>query len=69
MTGYSQKQHYAHFEIDFGRRLVAKFKIAPRTSWKNKDFPPVLRPALYPDQSDPFFALAQSIKNHLNGNY
>lgn len=31
MKGYDQKQHYAHFEIDFGRRLVAKFKFNPRT--------------------------------------
>jgi FRG domain len=38
MKGYDQKRHYAHFEIDFGRRLIAKFKFDPRSFWKNKDF-------------------------------
>jgi hypothetical protein len=31
MTGIDQKQHYRHYEIDFGRRLIAKFKFKPRT--------------------------------------
>jgi hypothetical protein len=65
MTGYDQKQHYAEYEIDFGRRLVSKFKLDPRTFWKNGDFPRVERAALYPNQGDPLFALAQSIKNRL----
>jgi hypothetical protein len=67
MKGYDQKQHYAHFEIDFGRRLVAKFKFNPHTFWKKSDFPRVERAALYPNQNDPLFSLAQSIKHRLNG--
>ena len=69
MKGYDQKQHYGHFEIDFGRRLVAKFKFNPRTFWKNCDFPRIESAALYPNQSDPLFDLTQSIKSHLNGNH
>jgi FRG domain len=68
MTGYDQKQYYAHFEIDFERRLVAKFKFNPQTLWKNSDFPRVKGRALYPNRGDPVFDLAQSIKNRLNGN-
>ena len=45
--------------------LVAKFKFNPRTFWKNGDFPRVERAAFYPNQGDPLFALAQSIKNGL----
>jgi hypothetical protein len=69
MTGYHQKQHYAHFEIDFGRRLVAKFKFNPHSFWKNSVFPRVEHAALYPNQNDPFFDVAQSIKYRLNGSY
>jgi FRG domain len=44
MTGYDQKQHYAHWEIDFGRRLIAKFRFNPQTFWKNDAFPKVIGP-------------------------
>jgi hypothetical protein len=66
MAGHDQKQFYAHYEIDFGRRLVAKFKFDPRTFWKKNDaFPKVERSALYPNANDPLFDLAQSVKNSL----
>jgi hypothetical protein len=40
MLGYDQKQLYKHFEIDFGRRLVAKFRFNPATFWNGSvDFP------------------------------
>jgi hypothetical protein len=64
MTGYDQKQHYAHYEIDFGRRLVAKFSFDPRTFWKADAFPKVKRSALYPNADDPLFKLTQSVKNN-----
>jgi hypothetical protein len=65
MTGYDQKQYYANFEIDFGRRLVAKFRFNPRAFWKKRLFPKVERTALYPDKNDPLFALAESIRGSL----
>lgn len=69
MTGYDQKQHYAHFEIDFGRRLVAKFRFEPATFWRKNDaFPVVTRAALYPNADDPIFKLAQSVKRSVNNN-
>jgi hypothetical protein len=63
MTGYDQKQHYAHWEIDFGRRLIAKFRFNPQTFWKNDAFPKVTRSALYPDRDDPLFRFSRSVKN------
>jgi hypothetical protein len=65
LTGYDQKQYYANFEIDFGRRLVAKFRFNPRSFWKKRLFPKVERTALYPDRNDPLFALAESLRGSL----
>jgi hypothetical protein len=65
MTGYDQKQFYAHFEIDFGRRLVAKFQFNPASFWKADAFPRVERGALYPNRDDPLYKLTRSIKDNL----
>jgi hypothetical protein len=65
MTGFDQKRNYAHYEIDFGRRLVAKFEFDPKAFWNNDDFPMVERSALYPNQTDPFYEVAETIKQSL----
>jgi hypothetical protein len=65
MTGYDQKKNYAHYEIDFGRRLVAKFYFTPRTFWRDDAFPMVERSALYPNNRDPFYEIAERIKHTL----
>jgi hypothetical protein len=66
MGEYDQKKNYAHFEIDFGRRLVAKFVFNPATFWtKNEEFPPISRGALYPDAHDPLCKLAQAVAQQL----
>lgn len=68
MTGYDQKRLYAHHEIDFGLRLVAKFRFNPKVFWKNDAFQRVKRVALYPSAADdPLFKLTQSVKKHLSG--
>lgn len=61
MTGFDQKQHYEHYEIDFGRRLVAKFKLDPRTFWSDPAFPRVDHAALYPSDIDPLYQLARAV--------
>jgi len=67
MIGYEQKELYAHYEIDFGRRLVAKFRFSPSTFWKMDAFPKVERKALYPSSSaDPLRKMAEQIKKKLN---
>lgn len=68
MIGIEQKASYKHFELDFGRRLVAKFQFNPRTFWKkNDDFPLVAEMALYPSaENDPVRHMAEQIKLALN---
>jgi len=66
MTGFKQKRLYEHYEIDFGRRLIAKFQLEPSTFWKSDAFPRVKRIALYPSiESDPVRAMAEEIKRTL----
>ncbi|WP_376697241.1 FRG domain-containing protein [Wenzhouxiangella sp. EGI_FJ10305] len=59
---YGQKQLYEHHEVDFGLRLMAKFVFNRDPFWKNKDFPPIPHSALYPNDNDEFYRVAQEIK-------
>ncbi|OWW00944.1 hypothetical protein ATY81_06820 [Rhizobium sp. R72] len=65
MGGNHQKQFYGHYEIDFGRRVAAKFWFRPDEFRRNSDFPLVGRGALYPDANDEMYDVAQTIKNNL----
>ncbi|NJO33435.1 MAG: hypothetical protein HC869_10090 [Rhodospirillales bacterium] len=66
MVGIDQKKHYKHYEIDFGRRLVAKFKIEPRSFWRlSPDFPQVSKAALYPED-DPLLRMTRHIRKELD---
>jgi len=67
MIGYEQKQLYAHYEIDFGRRLVAKFRFDPKTFWNDGAFPKVEKDALYPSPGlDPLHRMTRQIKEQLS---
>jgi len=67
MTGVDQKQHYKHYEIDFGRRLVAKFRFRTTAFWTaSPGFPQVTHDALYPTV-DPLLDLAEKVKHDING--
>jgi hypothetical protein len=66
MAGYAQKELYHHYEIDFGRRLVAKFRFDPRTFWGLDAFPKVERGALYPGSNlDPLYRMTLKIRKNL----
>ena len=52
LSNFKQKEHYAHYEIDFGRRLVAKFSFDPAKFWASREFPRVSELALYPPAAD-----------------
>lgn len=58
-----QKLLYSHAEMDFGRRLIAKFRFEPDKFWENSgDFPKVGESALYPRSSlDAMCALAEKV--------
>jgi len=63
IADYDQKDRYGNYEIDFRRRLLAKFYFSPKTFWKSDDFPRVAHDALYPpEDKDPLFALAMRVK-------
>lgn len=67
MSSTAQRENYFPYEMDFGRRLVAKFSFTPATFWKNDNFPQVTKSALYPSQkSDPLFRLALGVKKQLD---
>jgi hypothetical protein len=66
MGEFSQKENYHHYEIDFGRRLIAKFYFDPGTFWKRDTFPQVLNRDLYPNSADPLYDLAESVKSSID---
>ena len=69
MTDYGQKELYGHYEIDFGRRLLAKFRFDPQTFWKGDTFPQIGKLALYPSKKrDPLLKLTEEIKATLDPN-
>jgi len=47
-----QKAFYDLFELDFGRRLIAKFRLEPNDFWGSGDFPAITHDALYPKSKD-----------------
>ena len=66
LAGFDQKQNYYHYEIDFGRRLVAKFRIRPKQFWREDTFPLICKEALYPSEhADPLYGLALRVKRSL----
>lgn len=59
---YGQQSHYAFYEMDFGRRMVAKFRFNPQTFWASSIYPPAKHEALYPSaQRDPLLEIARTI--------
>jgi len=65
IADFEQKMHYDYYEMDFGRRLVAKFHFDPTKVWSS-NFPPVAEEALYPKATrDPLFNLTEELKASL----
>jgi hypothetical protein len=68
IADYEQNAHYSYYEMDFGRRLIAKFRFnpAPGSFWKSMNFPPAAEEALYPlEHRDRLLVLTQEIKTSL----
>jgi hypothetical protein len=63
VADFEQNANYPYYEMDFGRRLVAKFSFNPKIFWHSKNFPPASEEALYPrEHRDPLLAIANSLK-------
>jgi hypothetical protein len=66
LSAYEEKENYFHYEMDFGRRLVAKFVFNPASFWKSDNFPKVTRRELYPSpKDDPLYQLALDVQKEL----
>ena len=63
--GFQQKQLYADHEVDFGRRLLAKFVFRKKQFWEGREFLPVSHDALYPEADDEFSRVAEEVKSGL----
>jgi hypothetical protein len=65
LDGVAQKSLYASYEIDFGLRLIGKFRFDPGSFWaSSRDFPIVDYNALYPSvTNDPL----RRIGEHISG--
>lgn len=64
-AGLDQKRRIESHEIDFGRRLIAKFWFNPLTFWKKDSFSMVTEGDLYPNKLDPIFKLAEAVKKSI----
>lgn len=64
---YEQKQLYPEYEVDFGRRLIAKFSFKKSNFWSGGDFPQIPHDALYPDQDDDLKKTTDRVKCSLGG--
>lgn len=67
LADLSQKAHYENHDLDFGRRIVAKFRFSPDRFWEiDPAFPMIPREALYPTHpNDPLLDLTSEIKSKL----
>ncbi|ESY88040.1 hypothetical protein X739_05895 [Mesorhizobium sp. LNHC220B00] len=66
VADYDQNSKYSYYEMDFGRRLVAKFKLKLESFWHSTNFPPAPQEALYPkEHRDPLLLVTQKIKNDI----
>jgi hypothetical protein len=64
LATFSEKQNYRPHEIDFGRRLIAKFRL-PQTEFWPPDYTPIPNRALYPDDRDEMVRFANQIRARL----
>jgi hypothetical protein len=62
ITESAERENDFPHEMDFGLRLVAKFRFEPASFWKGRNFPRVAKSALYPGvEDDPLFRLALDV--------
>jgi len=65
-----QAGDYEPKQLDFGRRVIAKFRFNPSSFWKNNSaFPKVPCSALFPDQDDDFVRIMNTIRSEVRPGY
>ncbi|OYW72950.1 MAG: hypothetical protein B7Z37_23385 [Verrucomicrobia bacterium 12-59-8] len=66
LLSFNDKQLLDHYEVDFGRRLVAKFVFDPVKLWSDPNFTPASNVAIYPTPGeDPLLDMTSKIKASL----
>jgi hypothetical protein len=63
--GYREKLEYEREEVDFGRRLICKFRLVKKGRFWDKDFRVIPRSYLFPE-NDEFIQLTENLKTRLN---
>ena len=66
ITNFRQNADYSYYEMDFGRRLVAKFRFNPKTFWSSENYPRATDDALFPEgHRDPLLNITKKIKTKI----
>ena len=66
VADYDHNSRYSYHEMDFGRRLVAKFKLKLESFWHNKNFPPASVESIYPKgHRDPLLLITDQIRREI----
>jgi hypothetical protein len=66
INDFDQNAKYAYYEMDFGRRLIAKFRFHPTEFWRDQHFPAASQDALFPASArDRLLGLANEIRASL----
>ena len=66
LLNFDDKQLMGHHEVDFGRRLIAKFVFDPKNLWSDPNFTPASDEAIYPAPGrDPLLDMTAQIKASL----
>ena len=66
VADYDQNSRYSYHEMDFSRRLVAKFKLKLKEFWHSKNFPPASVESIYPKElRDPLLLMTHQIKKEI----
>jgi hypothetical protein len=61
----NQAEFYKPNQLDFGRRIIGKFRFSPDAFWRDDKFPRVTHEALYPPSNDWLERAAIEIREHL----
>ena len=66
IADYDQNSRYSYQQMDFGRRLIAKFKLKLENFWHSKNFPPASVESIYPKEyRDPLLMMTDKIKSEI----
>ena len=63
IADFEQNANYSHYEMDFGRRLIAKLRFVPAMFWTSPNYPKATEEALYPkNHRDLLLSVAENLK-------